>query len=92
MKAFTAPGLAAIARGRRLDLRLSQAKVAEKVGVSRKWVYEFESGKPTAEPGSAMRTLDMLGLELDVFDPTTRPRPASEIDLDEILAEHTRRD
>jgi HTH-type transcriptional regulator / antitoxin HipB len=90
VKAFTAHGLATIARGRRLDLRLSQAKVAEKVGVSRKWVYEFESGKPTAELGIVMRTLDVLGLEVDIFDPSTRPRP--EIDLDEILAEHTRRD
>ncbi|MGO9901686.1 MAG: helix-turn-helix domain-containing protein, partial [Solirubrobacteraceae bacterium] len=41
--------LTAAVRGRRQKLGLSQADVARLAGVSRQWVSEFESGKPTAE-------------------------------------------
>jgi HTH-type transcriptional regulator / antitoxin HipB len=92
VKAFTVFDLATIARARRRDLGFSQAKVAEIVGVSRKWVYEFEGGKPAAELGIVMRTLDALGLEIDIVDPAKNPRAKSQVDLDEILAEHTRHD
>jgi ribosome-binding protein aMBF1 (putative translation factor) len=34
--------LAAAVRGRRKDLGMSQADLARRAGVSRKWIYEFE--------------------------------------------------
>lgn len=61
--------LAAAVRGRRLDLGLTQAHVAEAARVSRKWVYEFEAGKPTAELGPILRVLDALELTLEVSAP-----------------------
>jgi HTH-type transcriptional regulator/antitoxin HipB len=62
-----APGdIAAAVRGRRLDLGLTQAAVATHAGVSRKWVYEFEAGKPSAELDQILRVLDALDLTLDV--------------------------
>jgi predicted transcriptional regulator len=37
-----------------------------RAGVSRKWVYEFEAGKPAAELQLILRVMDALGLALDV--------------------------
>jgi y4mF family transcriptional regulator len=56
-------------RGRRTDLGLTQATVAARARVSRKWVYEFEAGKPRAELHRMLRVLEALGLELDVAVP-----------------------
>jgi HTH-type transcriptional regulator/antitoxin HipB len=80
---------AAQVRGRRLQLRLSQDQLAQRAGVSRKWVYEFEAGKPHAEFGHLLRVLDALDLQLDVS-----PRSASSataqgaVNLDAILERH----
>jgi transcriptional regulator with XRE-family HTH domain len=80
---------AAQVRGRRLQLRLSQDGLAQRAGVSRKWVYEFEAGKPHAEFGHLLRVLDALDLQLDVL-----PRSASSAsakgaaNLDAIIERH----
>lgn len=85
--------LAAAVRGRRKDLGMNQAELARRAGVSRKWIYEFEAGKPTAELSLLLRVLDELGLALDVA-----PRPdvpasgdAETVDLDMLIDEHRRR-
>lgn len=77
-------------RGRRKDLGLSQAELAKRAGVSRKWVYEFEDGKPTAEFGLLLRVLDVLDLQLTVGTPSASPgtdRHAREF-LDALIEEH----
>ena len=82
--------LAAAVRGRRKDLRLSQAELARRAGVSRKWIYEFEAGKPSAEFGLLLRVLDELGLGLELgvrADQPTADRVAT-VDLDALLEEH----
>jgi HTH-type transcriptional regulator/antitoxin HipB len=66
---------------------LSQAELAERARVSRKWVYEFEGGKSTAELGLLLRVLDVLDLTLELSrdaDSTT----TETVDLDVILDEH----
>jgi HTH-type transcriptional regulator/antitoxin HipB len=85
--------LAAAVRGRRDDLGLSQAEVAKRARVSRKWVYEFEAGKPAAEFGLLLRVLDALGLVLEVgASPDTVTGAGSEaVDLDALLEEHRQR-
>jgi HTH-type transcriptional regulator / antitoxin HipB len=80
--------LAAAARGRRLDLGLNQAELAKRAGVSRKWLVEFEAGKPSAELGLAMRVLDELGLALDITDEADGTSPGGTVDLDTVLEEH----
>jgi len=81
--------IAAAARGRRLDLGLSQAQVAKRVGVSRKWIVEFEAGKSSAELGLALRVLDELGLALDVSRQGEAPGFGGDtVDLDVVLEEH----
>ena len=89
MRISTIRDVAITARGRRTDLGLSQAELARRAGVSRKWISEFEAGKPTAEFGLVIRVLDELGVALDlisgkVADPS---RAAKRVDLDTLLDE-----
>ncbi len=81
---------AAAVRGRRQELDLSQDQVARRAGVSRKWVYEFEAGKPTAALGHVLRVFEALGLGLDVGTERPRDAAASAIDLDALLEGHRR--
>lgn len=80
--------VAVAVRGRRTDLGLSQAELARLAGVSRKWISEFEAGKPTAEFGLVLRVLDELGIVLDLIDCKEDPsRAARRVDLDALLNE-----
>ena len=85
--------VAAAVRGRRQKLGLSQADVARLAGVSRQWVSEFESGKPTAELGLVIRLLDALRLsisldERDGGSRTSLPSVSRPVDLDALLDEY----
>ena len=85
--------LAATVRGRRLELGLSQADIARLAGVSRQWVNEFESGKPTAELRLVIRLLDALrlSLTLDERDGSGRvaqPSASNPVDLDALLDDY----
>jgi HTH-type transcriptional regulator / antitoxin HipB len=82
--------LTAAVRGRRKDLNMNQAELAERAGVSRKWIYEFEAGKPTAEFGLLLRVLDALGFDLELTprgDAGGTDRDET-VDLDALLNEH----
>jgi HTH-type transcriptional regulator / antitoxin HipB len=80
----------AAVRGRRKDLGISQAELARRAGVSRKWIYELEGGKPTAEFGLLLRVLDELDLELELSARSSQPGSdrAGSIDLDALLDEY----
>jgi HTH-type transcriptional regulator / antitoxin HipB len=85
--------LAAAARGRRLELGLSQSELATRARVSRQWISEFESGKPSAELGLVIRLLDALGLRLDVDGLAgsaggDRPARSESVDLDALLEDY----
>lgn len=90
MRVISIGEAAAAVRGRRLDLDLSQDQLARRAGMSRKWVYEFEAGKPKAEFGHVLRVFEALGLHLDLSKEPTHDGPASAIDLDALLEEHRR--
>jgi HTH-type transcriptional regulator / antitoxin HipB len=88
--------LAAVARGRRLDLGLSQSELAARARVSRQWISEFESGKATAELGLVIRLLDALGLRLDVDERGDgrggdQPPRRGTVDLDALLDDYRER-
>lgn len=89
MQVRTVHDLAAVAKGRRTTLGLSQSEIAERAGVSRKWLSDFESGKPTAELGLALNVIHELGLELDINPAHDLPLPG--LDLDRVIEEHRRR-
>ncbi len=85
--------VAAAVRGRRLGLGLSQADVARQARVSRQWISEIESGKPTAELQLVIRLLDALGLclsldERDAHARESQPAAPAGIDLDALLDEY----
>lgn len=80
--------VAAAVRGRRHDLGISQVELANRAGVSRKWVSEFEAGKSTAEFGLVLRVLDALALGLELRDASATPEDSSDrgaVDLDLLL-------
>lgn len=79
--------LAAAIRGRRRELRLDQASLARTAGVSRKWIYEFEAGKATAELGLVLRVLDALGLDLTIGKRASRRRSSL---LDRVVGKRRR--
>jgi HTH-type transcriptional regulator/antitoxin HipB len=81
--------LAALVRGRRHELGLSQSELAARARVSRQWVSEFESGKPTAEVGLVIGVLDALDLRLTVTEggASTPERGSATVDLDALLDE-----
>jgi HTH-type transcriptional regulator/antitoxin HipB len=89
MRIVSTHDLAAVARGRRLSLGLSQEELAQRAGVSRQWLVIFERGKRTAELGLVIRLLDTLGLELEARPRDSAPRPSeSTVDLDRLLEEY----
>ena len=79
---------AAVVRGRRLELKLSQDELARRAGVSRKWVYEFEAGKPAAELGHVIRVLDALGVRLEATTAAAPDESSGFPDLDALLDEY----
>lgn len=97
VKINVARDLGATVRGRRIDLSLSQADLAARAQVSRRWLSAFEAGKGSVELGMVLRVLAALDLELHV-DPVpgrdlhlaaTSPSvpPSDDVDLDTFLAD-----
>ena len=58
-----------IIRQRRKTKGISQAALAELLGVERKWVIRLEAGNPRAEFGLALKALAALGIEASVRAP-----------------------
>jgi y4mF family transcriptional regulator len=80
MRLSNARDLGLYVRSRRRAAGLNQSDAAHRAGVSRRWLSDLESGKPTAEVGLVFQLIAALGLALDV-----RPAPEPEIDLDAYL-------
>ncbi len=85
--------LAAVAKDKRLALGWSQKLLAEKVGVRRLWIIDFERGKPTVELRLVLRTLEALNLHIFIEEEGAEAKEngeigenGPEIDLNEILS------
>ena len=64
-------------RDRRREMRLSQAELATRVGVTRQWVIGLEQGNRSAEFGLVLKAAAALGLKVDLQgkgQPTQTPR------------------
>ncbi len=78
MRVASVRDLQTLARRRRKGLGLTQDELAARMGVSRKWVYTFETGSPNAvELSIVLRLLAALGLVLDVDPPDAALREPS---------------
>jgi HTH-type transcriptional regulator / antitoxin HipB len=88
MRIRTPADLGALIRDRRTKLRLDQKSLAAKAGVSRQWIVAVEEGKPRAEIGLVLRTIEALGIVLAVDEPAKAIRQAGPppIDIDSIVA------
>ena len=75
MQIRNARELGALARHRRRELGWSQTELAQRLGTSRSWVSEAENGKGSAEVGLVLKTLEVLGLVLDVHQPQRQLNP-----------------
>ncbi len=73
MQIRTREELGQLIRELRRGLGLTQAQLAEIVGVSRRWVVQVEQAKTNADIRTVLRALRALGAELHV-----RPRRESE--------------
>lgn len=98
MKIHTPLELSAFVRQARQQAGLTQAQLAERIGVRRLWVVRFEKGTAEVEFGTVMRALRALGIALDVTVPGVPAdlKPSAEVpvrhavDLDDILTgEHS---
>lgn len=90
MRIRSAGELGAVVKGRRTDLRLTQAELARRAGVARKSIVELESGKTQPALGLTLRVLEQLGLGLGVDRGPGRAQKRA-VDLDALLAEHRRK-
>ncbi|HVU90744.1 MAG TPA: helix-turn-helix domain-containing protein [Jatrophihabitans sp.] len=95
MRTSTPRELGLLVRERRQDLRLSQAELAARAGVSREWLVAVEKGHARAELGKLLALLAELGLSLDLSpDADTEVTPGDQpevVDLDRLLDEHDAR-
>ena len=92
MRLRTAADFGAAIRHRRRELDLTQAALAERIGVSRQWVVEVERGKPRATLQLVLRALDamhvVLRLEPECVDAAKGSRQGPRVDLDAIIDAH----
>lgn len=85
-----ADDIANLIRARRESLGLSQQALADRLGVSRKWVNEIEQGNSSAKLGLVLRALNEMGIYLlarqEVTSPAAKRSPtmAGDIDIDMI--------
>lgn len=88
MELRTIADIAATVRGRRVERGWTQADLAARVGVSRKWLVDLEGGKASVQVGLLLRVLDALDIAL--VTATTRPQPRPSSELDDLLEEYRR--
>ena len=83
-------------KDRRRRLGWDQDELAQRVGASRKWIIEVEKGKPRAEIGLLLRTIEALGLRLTLGTdsaptPNSDTKPVPSIDIDRLLDTRSKR-
>jgi len=91
MRIRSALDLAAAVRGRRKDLAISQAELAQRAGVARKTISELESGKTRPELDLVLRVLEQLDLAIDVGRGASARAQRRAVDLDTLIDEHRRK-
>lgn len=64
---------------------MTQADLADTVGVSRQWLSALENGKPAIDLGLVLRVLDGLDLHLEVGPALPDTPSPTGVDLDELL-------
>lgn len=76
MRIRTRKELGQLIRESRKKRRLTQAELAEAVGVNRRWVVQVEHAKTSADLRTLLRALRALGIEMHIQP--RRPSPDAE--------------
>ncbi len=95
MKIKTVTDLGAAIKDTRKRRGLDQQTLATLVGVSRQWIIDIEKGKPRASIDLVLRTLDALGIPLDLKTGKSSDiimAPHHGVDINTIITKTTRRD
>lgn len=66
----SAASLGSLVQNKRHQMKLSQAELADKVGVSRLWINQVEKGKESINFSLVLRLLKTLDLSLKTVDIT----------------------
>jgi HTH-type transcriptional regulator/antitoxin HipB len=85
----TPKDLGAAIRSRRKTLKLDQAALASRVGVSRQWIIDIEKGKPRAHMDLVLQTFKALGITLSIDGSPTKDAGGASIpsvDLNSVIA------
>ena len=93
MPGLTLHQIVSAVRGRRQELGWSQAELARRLRVSRRWVSDFETGTRETSLSAALRALDILDLPIEFVDrprQTQEPEASDSIDLDHLLSGYDR--
>ncbi len=77
--------VAAWIRGRRIDLKLTQADLAQMAGVSREWINALETGKSTVEFALVLRVLEVLGILVNLSTDIRSGTEQDSLDLNVFL-------
>lgn len=86
-RALTAKEAGNAVKVSRLEKGLTQARLAELAGVSRKFVIDLEAGHPRAELGKALLVFEVAGLEvLGARESAGRYTPSTDVDVKSHLA------
>jgi len=88
MKIRTGSELGLVLRERRRELRLTQAELADRIGVSRQWVGKVEKGLRRADLVLVLRAVRALHLALDIrgdSDTQASSKTASRVDIDAVI-------
>lgn len=80
-----------LVREHRSKRGITQAQLAAEVGASRKWIIDLEAGKRTTDLSLVLRTLNVLGVELDARTRLTRPSKFEAFDIDAIVEKARRK-
>ena len=75
MKLRTARDIGAFVRSARQDQGISQADLAKRAEVSRRWLVTLEQGKAGAELALVLRVFEALGVRLDATNIRTKEQP-----------------
>lgn len=80
--ALTAKEAGRAVKERRLEKNMTQARLAELAGVSRKFVIDLEAGHPRAELGKALLVFEVVGVEFaGVRELAGRYAPETNVDV-----------
>lgn len=69
------PDIAAVIRAVREDAEMSQAELADKLGFSRDYMIDLESGRSTTHTTRLFRVLHELGISITLHYPEHRVSP-----------------